>query len=368
MLNFKKKIGLGFILLILVVVGMQLSKLYRQPLGPALALPISTQASPKLTTFPLSPTVADSTPTEIQPTATATAQPACGGPAVMNILAVGSDARGDHYLYGLADIIRLVRVDFVKKQVGILEVPRDLWVEIPDISDHYGITHGKLNQAYLYGNKGLGYYDEPSEGPGLLARTLNLNFGAQPDHYLAVNMITFENIVNSVGGIDVNLPEEVSVRSPSNPKGFAIPEGQHHIDGETALWVARIREYSTFSRADNQNIIMCALYKKLLSPAVVPAVPQLVKDFSRHVQTDLSPEQINQLACLADQMNGTGVVFASLPMDMFKNAKMYDPQLKATTSILDADNDLLRDYIDRFQQGTWPVLDPTLVETDGICN
>jgi hypothetical protein len=37
----------------------------------------------------------------------------CGGPAVMNILAVGSDARGDHYNYGLADVIRLVRVDFV---------------------------------------------------------------------------------------------------------------------------------------------------------------------------------------------------------------------------------------------------------------
>ena len=369
-MKLKKKTVLGVSLLILVVTGIQASRLYHQPLGPALELPTSTQAMPTLTAFPISATEGNSTPTEIQPTTTAaaTAQPACGGPAVMNILAIGSDARGDHYLYGLADIIRLVRVDFVNKQVGILEVPRDLWVEIPEISDHYGITQGKLNQAYLYGNKGLGYYNGPGEGPGLLARTLNLNFGAQPDHYLAVNMITFENIVNAVGGIDVYLPEEVSARSPSNPKGFAIPEGQHHIDGETALWVARIREYSTFSRADNQNIIMCALYKKMMSPAGVPAVPQLVEDFSRHVQTDLSPEQINQLACLANQMNGTGVVFASLPIDMFKNAKVFDPQLKATTSVLDADYNLLRDYIDRFQQGTWPVIDPTLVEPDsGIC-
>jgi hypothetical protein len=54
-------------------------------------------------------------------------------------------------------------------------------------------------------------------------------------------------------------------------------------------------------------------------------------------------------------------------MDMFKNAKAFDPQLKATTSVLDADYDLLRDYIDRLQQGTWPVIDPTIVETDGIC-
>jgi len=367
--TFKKKTALGIILFILVITGIQLFTLYRQPLGPPLNLPTLTQSmAPTLTTFPMETLAVNSTATEVPPTATATLKPLCGGPTVMNILAIGSDARGDHYLYGLADIMRLVRVDFVNARVSILEVPRDLWVEIPEISAHYGITQGKLNQAYLYGNKGLGYYDGPSEGPGLLARTLNLNFGARPDHYLAVNMKTFENIVNAVGGIDVYLPEEVSVRSPSNPKGFAIPPGQHHIDGETALWVARIREYSTFSRADNQNIIMCALYKELLSPAGVPAIPKLVTDFREYVQTDLSPQQINQLACLANQMNGTGVVFASFPIDMFKNAKVFDPQLKATTSVLDADYDLLRDYIDRFQQGTWPVLDDTLIEPDaGIC-
>jgi LCP family protein required for cell wall assembly len=277
----------------------------------------------------------------------------------MNILAIGSDSRGQHYLYGLADIIRLVRVDFVNGRVGILEVPRDLWVDIPEISDHYDITQGKLNQAYLYGNKGLGYYDGPGEGPGLLARTLNLNFGARPDHYIAVNMLTFEAIVDAVGGIDIYLPYEISVKSPQNPKGFAIPEGQHHIDGHTALWVARIRQYSTFSRAENQNIVMCALRKKLLSPAVVPAIPQLVKDFRRYVQTDLSPEQINQLACLANQMKGTDVVFASFPINLFKAAKTFDPQLGTTTTTADADFNILRDYIDRFQQGTWP--DPNLV-------
>jgi LCP family protein required for cell wall assembly len=292
-------------------------------------------------------------------TQTAAPQPLCGGPAVMNILAIGSDARGQHYLYGLADIIRLIRVDFVNARVTILEVPRDLWVDIPEIAEHYNITQGKLNQAYLYGNKGLGYYDGPGEGPGLLARTLNLNFGAQPDHYLAVNMRTFEAMVDAIGGIDIYLPYEISVKSKDNPKGFAIPEGQHHIDGETALWVARIRQYHTFGRAENQNIVMCALRKKLLSPEVIPAIPELVRSFRSYVQTDFSPEQINQLACLATQMRGTNVVFASFPMEVFKGAKMYDPQLKATTSVLEADYDVLRDYIDRFQQGTWP--NPDLV-------
>src|SRR5512141_2246388 len=253
----KRKTVLGIVLLVLVMSGVWLLKLYRQPLGPALELPTSTQLNPTLTTFPIEEIAVDGTATEIQPTTTQTStpQPLCGGPAVMNILAIGSDSRGQHYLYGLADIMRLVRVDFVNARVTILEVPRDLWVEIPDISAHYNITHGKLNQAYLYGNKGMGYYDGPGEGPGLLARTLNINLGAQPDHYLAVNMKTFEAVVDAIGGIDVYLPYDVSVKSPTNPKGFSVEQGQHHFDGETALWVARIRQYNVFGRAENQNII-----------------------------------------------------------------------------------------------------------------
>lgn len=364
----KRNILLGVTVLIIAFGGMQFLRFYRQPLGQPLDLPTVARTRPAPTSSPVGNEAVVSLFTETPETAvTSTPQPLCGGPPVMNILAIGSDARGDHYLYGLADIIRLVRVDFVDVQVTILEIPRDLWVDIPEISDHYGITEGKMNQAYLYGNKGLGYYDGPGEGPGLLARTLDLNLGARPDHYLAVNMITFRNVVDAVGGIDVFLPNEISVRSPSNPKGFAIPEGQHHIDGETALWIARIREYHTFGRAENQNIVLCALREKMLSPAIVPAIPDLVTTFQKYVQTDLSPEQINQLACLANQMNGGDVTFAGFPIEIFRNAKKFDPQLKDTTSILEADRDVLRDYIQRFQAGTWPEpveIDPAQV-TDG---
>lgn len=354
----KKTIVYSAVLFIFVIAGAQLLRFYRQPLGPALGLPIATlKIEPTLTTFPIETNSAGEISSVVPPTATS--QPLCGGPSVMNILAIGSDSRGANYLYGLSDIMRLVRVDFVNARVTILEVPRDLWVEIPDISEHYNITHGKLNQAYLYGNKGLGYYDGPGEGPGLLARTLNLNFGARPDHYIAVNMKTFEAVVDAIGGIDIYLPYDIDVRSEANPKGFHVEAGQHHFDGETALWVARIRQYNVFGRAENQNIVMCAVRKKLLSPAILPAIPQLINDFQRYVQTDLSPEQINQLACLAAQMRGAEVVFASFPIELFKSSKTFDPQLDTTTFTFDADFNILRDYIERFQQGTWP--DPNTI-------
>lgn len=57
-------------------------------------------------------------------------------------------------------------------------------------------------------------------------------------------------------------------------------------------------------------------------------------------------------------------MFAGFPIEEFKVDKMYDPQLKATTSVLDADFNVLRDYIDRFQQGTWPEPNPVITPAE----
>ena len=90
----------------------------------------------------------------------------CGRSSPLFILLVGSDSRQDTYKIGLSDSMRVIRVDFTEPRVQVMTFPRDLYVEIPEIEDHYGITHGKLNQAYLYGNPGYGYYDGPGRGTG----------------------------------------------------------------------------------------------------------------------------------------------------------------------------------------------------------
>jgi len=107
-------------------------------------------------------------------------------------------------------------------------------VEIPDIADNLnGQDHEKLNQAYLYGNPGMGYTDDPAQGPGLLARTLTLNFGTRIDHYAAVNMRTFEKMVNAVGGIDVTLPATVDGRTRTiGASVFFFLAGTHHLNGQ----------------------------------------------------------------------------------------------------------------------------------------
>jgi LCP family protein required for cell wall assembly len=239
----------------------------------------------------------------------------------------------------------------------VLEFPRDLWVEIPDIADNLnGQDHEKLNQAYLYGNRGFGYTDDPAQGPGLLARTLVLNFGTQIDHYAAVNMYTFVKIVDALGGIDVTLPDTVDGRTPDDMADrLLFPEGTHHFNGTQAVTLARIRIQGTFSRADNQNRVLCALRDKLTSPEVITNIPKLIESFKGAVQTDLSPEQLGQLACVGAKIQPQYIILTGFPQELFEQERIYDPVFKKNVFILKVNNDDLREYVQQFNGGEWPL-------------
>jgi LCP family protein required for cell wall assembly len=271
----------------------------------------------------------------------------------MYILLIGSDARQDSYAIGLADSIRLVRVDFVEPGIRILAFPRDLYVEIPDIEEHNNITHGKINQAFLYGNPGYNYYDGPGQGPGLLALTLEHNFGAQVDHYVAVNLQTFVRIIDTLGGIDVTLPYTVDgrVRGSRDPNRY-FPDGKQHLDGYRTMLLARLRPQGDLPRAEVQNLILQALADKLVSPYAVFKFPELIRSFQDAVQTDLGPTETGQLLCLRRKLDTQNIEFLSFPERLFKNDRMRDPVL-GSTSILAADFEVLKEYVQRFKDGLW---------------
>lgn len=301
------------------------------------------------------------------PGAEMTPLPRCGGPPVMTLLLIGSDTRSTGYTWGLADVIRIARIDFATPRLTLLDFPRDLWVEIPEIADNLdGQDHEKLNQAYLYGNPGdgFGYWDHPSAGPGLLARTLDLNFGAKADHYLSVNMQTFVRMVDAVDGIDVTLEKRVG--GSNNPH---LQAGTHHLNGAEALAVARDRSEGVFLRDDNQNLVLCALQQKLVSPSVLPKIPELVSSFRGSVQTDLDPGTLAQLACLAGQMPIENIELYSFPEEIFTGVRPYDPVFEKTVFAWEADPLLMRHYVAQFQAGHWTSAgeDSAVSETITFC-
>lgn len=278
----------------------------------------------------------------------------CGGPPAMFILLIGSDSRADSYTAGLADSMRIARVDFVNPGITYLSFQRDLYVEIPGISDHGGITHGKLNQAYLYGNSSFGYYDGTGEGPGLLALTMEHNFGTHVDHYVAVNMQSFVRMVDALGGLDLDLPYVVDgrVRGSRDPNLY-FPAGAQHLDGYRTLILARLRPEGDLQRSNTQNLILQALAAKIISPSVLPAMPELINVFQTSVQTDFGPAEIAQLVCLAALITPERIVAVNFPENLFVGTRVNDPVL-GRTFVWDVDFNILRTYVEYFNRGSWP--------------
>jgi LCP family protein required for cell wall assembly len=244
--------------------------------------------------------------------------------------------------------MRAIRVDFQQQHVTTLEFPRDLWVRIPGIENNLGTNHQKLNTAYAYGS--------PDHGVSLLARTLNLNFGLNVDHYVVANMNVFSEVVDALGGLDLVIPPggiDGRTRTDRSER-LVFPEGPQHLNGEQALTLARLRNASVFARAENQNLVMCALRKKIESPEVILRLPAIINSFLKNIQTDLTLEQINQLACLGTQMPRSNILFASFPRELFHSGEVYDPVLNQDVFIWNANFDRLHQYVSEFQEGTWP--------------
>ena len=266
----------------------------------------------------------------------------------MTILAIGTDVRPGQHRYGLTDVMRAIRVDFRGQHVTTLEFPRDLWVKIPGIKQNLKTDHQKLNTAYAYGS--------PDYGPGLLANTLELNFGLDVDHYIAANMNVFAEVVDALGGLDVLIPDGgIDGRTSSDrSERLVFPEGAQHLNGEQALTLARMRNVSVFARAEHQNMVMCALQKKIESPETILRLPAIINTFMSNIKTDLTPEQISQLACLGTQMPRSNILFASFPRGLFRSDEVYDPVLEQDVLIWDADFNQIRGYVADFEAGTWP--------------
>jgi LCP family protein required for cell wall assembly len=359
---------LSIFLIIAVLLGIILLFLWNMPLGPRLQLPTRTAvetAAHSPLTLPEEPTQepannswqgsSEETVAQSKAQINPDPEPFCGGPALMTILLIGSDYRGDGFLYGLADAIRIVRVDFTTPAVSVLDFPRDLWVEIPGIADHYGLTHGKLNQAYFYGTPGMGYYDGPGEGAGLLARTLDLNFNVQVDHYLTLQMKTLAEAVDAVGGVEITFDTGVDLNAvvgPTYPQ-LLFSAGTYHFNGELAVHLVTNRKPSTFQRTRYQNMLIFALRDKLLAPEMLPKMPGLALSFIGDTQTDLSLNEINQLVCVARMVTDENIRIVSFPEQLFTPSHIFDPNRHAYTYIDDADFELLRAYFAQFMNGSW---------------
>ncbi|MEE4193795.1 MAG: LCP family protein [Anaerolineae bacterium] len=255
--------------------------------------------------------------------------PAAGEKNEWIFLAIAIDYRGENYVYGLADVIRLVRVDFDHAQINVVSLPRNLLVNVPTnrIQAENPIL---LNQAYFFGSEGMQKYSGSGYGAGALAETIQANFGITVDHYVVINFGGFIQIIDALGGIEVNLPKEIKAE-----KEVLFPAGVQTLTGEEALKLARTRtNYSDMERMDHQNLILQAIFRKLTDPSVIYQLPELVNTLKGSVLTDVSPEQILTLINLLPRLREEKIGYASPSADLMTPDKQYIPSVRYEMQIL----------------------------------
>jgi LCP family protein required for cell wall assembly len=184
----------------------------------------------------------------------------------------------------------------------LLSIPRDLQVSIP------GNGEDRINTANVWGYLN----DYPGGGPALLQATIQANFDIPVDGYLMIDFGTFAQIVDALGGIDVDVPEPLHDTRypdprPGDPHAFKtihFDAGPQHMDGQRALEYARSRmSTSDFDRAKRQQLILLAIRQRALRLDAIPRWPALAAAVLDGTQTDLGAGELLALALLAARIN-----------------------------------------------------------------
>ena len=220
----------------------------------------------------------------------------------INIMVMGLDRRareGD--IPTRTDTLFVVTVDPKTRSTGILGIPRDLWVSIPGKGG--GSYQDRINTAYVAGENAK----YPGGGVGLLKQVLGADpFNIKIDKYVIIDLKGFEAIIDDLGGIDVDVPDEVydpyysETELPGDYFPVHVYPGVQHMDGKHALAYARVRFNSDdLDRIQRQQRVIFAAIAKANSLNVLKNAPSLWSKYKDTVKTDVADYEIPKYAGLA---------------------------------------------------------------------
>ncbi|MDX6480228.1 MAG: hypothetical protein QOG85_738 [Gaiellaceae bacterium] len=216
-----------------------------------------------------------------------------------NILLVGTDhaTSAGRGVEQHSDSMTLLHTDPARGRLVYLSIPRDLWVDVP------GYGYNKINAAMQLGRAPLAI------------RTIDRLLGKQlrVNHVVFVDFNQFVDLIDAVGGITVNVPENILSNKFDCPypssrcatwRGWYFHKGPQHMDGKRALIFSRIREnmlpgggsFTDFARQHDQQLVEQATLAKLASPSQFFSLPFNGSSLLEPISTDLSTWGLMQLA------------------------------------------------------------------------
>lgn len=185
----------------------------------------------------------------------------------------GIDVSGPITTNSRSDVNIIMTVNPTTKEILLTTTPRDYYVQIPNIS---GDARDKLTHAGIY-------------GVDASMNTLEQLYGIDISYYARVNFTSLIEIVDALGGVDVDSQIAFSAG------GYEFVEGKNHLDGKQALAFSRERhsfEDGDNQRGKNQEAVLTAILQKAMSSAILTSASQILENIGDCVETNMTQEEV----------------------------------------------------------------------------
>lgn len=231
---------------------------------------------------------------------------------IENILLIGLDGTNDKFPKR-SDTMIILTIDKLNKSLKLTSLARDTLVKIP------GRGEEKLTHAYAYGQEEL------------LMQTINENFDLDIKDYAVVNFKSFIDIVDIIGGVDINVNEKeihhlnevikecygVNHEDTKNIE-YITSSGNHNLNGYQALAYARIRKLDTiYKRDERQRLILTNIAHKL-SDVSISKYLQIAKSILRHIKVNIAFNKIIDLAFIAHELASYEISQLEFPISEYR--------------------------------------------------
>lgn len=204
-----------------------------------------------------------------------------------NILILGLDSREPGSDLGRSDTLILTTFEPRQPYLGMLSIPRDLWVSVP------GYGENRINTAHFFAEA-----EQPGSGPEAALQTVQQNFGVDVNYYMRLRFDNFLNLIDLLGGVEIELTEPMS----------GYPAGIHRLDAEKALAFVRDRAGSDdFYRMQRSQIFIKALLKSVLSPVEWRQWPEILPLVMEMVDTNIPISKWPSLAITLLRVGPEGI-------------------------------------------------------------
>lgn len=199
-----------------------------------------------------------------------------------------------------ADTIMLMSMVNESGRVRIITIPPDTWVSVP------GGGEERLSALY------------PQGGAPLMVRSLSALLGISIHQYIAIDMKTFADLIDILGGVDAYVEEDMNYDDPESGLSIHLQKGYQHMDGNTAQKYLRYRGtgLGDVGRVQRQQKFIKALYQRVLQLDTVPKLPAIADIFQHRVTTSAEIFDSAHLANVLRRMNSDSPTTLMLPGDL----------------------------------------------------